>query len=83
MSDEQPIQSKPDYLWSVAGKKLGYMLAKGVTALASSAVATHLAYQLGWNIQLPTLQAGAAGVALLATEWLHDYLKVKTGFTWL
>lgn len=83
MSDEKPTQSKSQYLWSVAGKKLGYMLAKGVTALASSAFATHLAYQLGWEIQLPTLQAGAAGVALLATEWLHDFLKVKTGKSWL
>lgn len=76
-------QTKSDYLWSVAAKKLGYMVAKGVTALASSALATHMAYQLGWNIQLPTLQAGAAGVALLATEWLHDILKVKTGLSWL
>lgn len=80
MSDEQP---KQNYLLSVAAKKLAIMAGKGAVALASSAVATHLAYQYGFNITLPTLQASVAGATLLALEWAHDFIKVKTGIRWL
>jgi len=59
------------------------MAVKGVTAIAGSALATHLAYQYGFNITLPKLQAGVGLAVLTAMEWLHDFLKVKTGKSWL
>jgi len=80
MSD---FNEQSDYLWSIAGKRLGYMAGKGATALAGSVVATHLAYKYGWNVHLEVLQAIVAGVVLLVTEWIHDWLKVKTGISWL
>lgn len=75
--------AKSNYLLSVAGKKISYMAGKGAVALAGSAFATHLAYKYGLNITLPTLQASVAGATLMSLEWLHDFVKVKTGKSWL
>lgn len=81
--NQNETKSKGNYLLSVAAKKVSIMAGKGAVALASSTFATHLAYQYGFNITLPTLQASVAGATLLVLEWAHDFIKVKTGVTWL
>ena len=84
MADDTQKQPSPsDYLWSVAAKKISIMAGKAGVALIGTAIARKLAYKYGFNVNIETFQAQIAGAILLGTEWLHDWLKVKTGKSWL
>lgn len=77
----QNIQA--DYLWSVAAKKVSYMIVKGVVALAGSSLATQIGTKYGIALNPTVLQSSVAIGTLGVVEWIHDYLKVKTGKNWL
>ena len=78
-----PDQSRADYLWSVAGKKLGYMAGKLALGFVSSAGVMHLAYKYGWEVHPEQIQIEVTSGVALMLHALHDYLKVKTGKSWL
>ncbi len=71
------------YLWSVAAKKVAYMVAKFLVGLLGSVVVSKFLVDHGVVIDEEVLVASMTGTIMAGLEWAHDYGKVKLGIAWL
>lgn len=72
-----------NWLWSVALKKVAYAVAKLLITLLTSIKVEGMLKQHGINVDIPAITIALPATLYGGLEAIHDYLKLKTGISWL
>ena len=72
-----------NWLWQVALKKVAYAVAKGAIALLASSKLLPIIEAHGVHVDQAALSVALPTTLFGLLEAAHDWLKVKTGMSWL